>query len=346
MFSQFRAQYPTGSLISELLQIHEGNYIVRVLVQLGGYTLATGLAAHPNLEQAEDQARLRALAVLGLNLSAQAAVPQVAAVQGATVPPVVAPSPVAVSSPSPVPQPQVALLTDRETEQAQEALKPEQSTPVFQTEPEVTPPEPPVVVPLQPAVPEPTITEEFTLTNPVETVPELAANGGEFFESKDHSITQLEEFSVSSSDLSAETSNGSGHHVNAGQPSLTMLPETEDPDNDSFDFPGVSMKVGLELKRISWTPEQEIDYLKFAYGKQSRSLLSNSQLLEFLHYLQTFAQTTLELQRVGWDDQQGSGYLKKTYPKSKGSRRRLTYANIQEFYSYLQTLPSADDSLY
>lgn len=66
MFAQFRAQYPMGSLISELLQIHEGKYIVRASIQVGGSTLATGLSSAHTIEQAEDQARSRALVVLGI----------------------------------------------------------------------------------------------------------------------------------------------------------------------------------------------------------------------------------------------------------------------------------------
>jgi hypothetical protein len=66
MFSQFQSRYPAGSLTSELLQIHQDNFVVRVALQVGGATLATGMAAASTIEQAEDQARLRALAVLGI----------------------------------------------------------------------------------------------------------------------------------------------------------------------------------------------------------------------------------------------------------------------------------------
>ncbi len=70
MFSQFQSRYPAGSLTSELLQIHEGSFVVRVALQVGGATLATGMAAASTIEQAEDHARLRALAVLGIYPSA------------------------------------------------------------------------------------------------------------------------------------------------------------------------------------------------------------------------------------------------------------------------------------
>lgn len=66
MFSQFQARFPTGSLVSELLHIHDGHYVVKVMIQLGGVTLATGMSAADTIEQAEDQARIRALTVLGL----------------------------------------------------------------------------------------------------------------------------------------------------------------------------------------------------------------------------------------------------------------------------------------
>lgn len=66
MYSQFRSQYPTGSLTSELLKAEPDHYIVRALIQVGGTTLATGLSAASTVEEAEDHARARALVVLGL----------------------------------------------------------------------------------------------------------------------------------------------------------------------------------------------------------------------------------------------------------------------------------------
>jgi len=66
MLAQFQARYPTGSLISELLQIHQEKFVVRVVAQVEGVTRATGLAAAETLEAAEDRARSRALMVLGI----------------------------------------------------------------------------------------------------------------------------------------------------------------------------------------------------------------------------------------------------------------------------------------
>lgn len=65
---EFHRRYPSGSLVADLLQIHEGLFVVKVTLQAGGITLATGMAAAANLEQAEDMARQRALVVLGIYL--------------------------------------------------------------------------------------------------------------------------------------------------------------------------------------------------------------------------------------------------------------------------------------
>ena len=64
MLARFQALYPTGNLISKLLQIYEGKFVVQVEIQVDGVTRATGLAAAETLELAEDRARSRALMVL------------------------------------------------------------------------------------------------------------------------------------------------------------------------------------------------------------------------------------------------------------------------------------------
>ncbi len=63
LFAQFQTRYPSGGLVTELLTIHDGNYVVKALVNVGDRAIATGMAAAPTIEAAEDQARLRALQV-------------------------------------------------------------------------------------------------------------------------------------------------------------------------------------------------------------------------------------------------------------------------------------------
>lgn len=66
MLAQFQNLYPNGSIISELIEIFQGKYIVRVSIQIEGIIRATGIAGAETVEAAEDQARIRALTVLGI----------------------------------------------------------------------------------------------------------------------------------------------------------------------------------------------------------------------------------------------------------------------------------------
>lgn len=66
MYSQFRAQYPMASLTSNLLVAEPSHYVVQAVVKMGGAALATGLSAASTVEVAEDQARARALMILGI----------------------------------------------------------------------------------------------------------------------------------------------------------------------------------------------------------------------------------------------------------------------------------------
>lgn len=66
MLTQFQKLYPNGSIISELVQIFQGKYIVRVSINLEGITRATAMSAADTVETAEDQARNRALMILGI----------------------------------------------------------------------------------------------------------------------------------------------------------------------------------------------------------------------------------------------------------------------------------------
>jgi len=66
MLAQFHNLYPNGSIISELLEIFQGKYIVRVSIQIEGITRATAIAGAETVEAAEDHAINRALTVLGI----------------------------------------------------------------------------------------------------------------------------------------------------------------------------------------------------------------------------------------------------------------------------------------
>ncbi len=62
MLNQFRKIFPKGSIVSQLIKIDRDKYIVRASIEVEGKTLATGLASAQTIEEAEDRARVRALA--------------------------------------------------------------------------------------------------------------------------------------------------------------------------------------------------------------------------------------------------------------------------------------------
>lgn len=72
-FAQFRHRYPSGCLMTELMLVQDGQWVVRAIVKLGDQVLASGLASDPTLEMAEDKARLRALQVLAIPAAANLA---------------------------------------------------------------------------------------------------------------------------------------------------------------------------------------------------------------------------------------------------------------------------------
>jgi hypothetical protein len=69
LIASLRQIYPQASLVSELLNIHDGLYLVRVSVTVDSLCLAQGLAAQAILENAEDLATHRALDKLMLPTS-------------------------------------------------------------------------------------------------------------------------------------------------------------------------------------------------------------------------------------------------------------------------------------
>lgn len=66
MLGSFQNLYPTSCLLTELVQIYHGKYIVKASLQIEGVTRTTGMAAAEILEEAEDRARERALEVFAI----------------------------------------------------------------------------------------------------------------------------------------------------------------------------------------------------------------------------------------------------------------------------------------
>jgi hypothetical protein len=67
MFAQFRAQYPQGSIKTEMLAKVDGLHVFRATIEHGGIVLSTATAADTDIEVTEDRAIKRALMMAGFS---------------------------------------------------------------------------------------------------------------------------------------------------------------------------------------------------------------------------------------------------------------------------------------
>ncbi|MEO0540522.1 MAG: hypothetical protein AAFZ80_06620 [Cyanobacteria bacterium P01_A01_bin.105] len=252
-FQTFRQTYPKGALTTELLMLQHGLYIVRATLADDSQPIVTAMAAHEALDQAEQRAQTKALALLGFTASALEAADGLAP----TAPPALAPTeaPPLISATSAAPQP-------RSTVQPQAASDVNGPDDVLTVVSEVIPE--PDVHPLPEALPE-TLPEALpeepeTDEMPIEQVPELppgvpALNSAAL----DQHAPELATFS----------------------PDLTAF------DTASTDLSDVIAQTDVEMRRLGWTSQQGREHLEGTYHKRSRQQLTDEELLEFLLYLES-----------------------------------------------------------
>ncbi|MEG3850748.1 hypothetical protein QT971_26875 [Microcoleus sp. herbarium19] len=329
MFAQFRALYPAGQLICELLTIHHGKFVVRCLVQVDGKTLATGMSAAESVEDAEDRARLRSLAVLAFAApqSAIESVPVPAPVAAVAVPvpapiePVAIPAPVAavaVPPPAPVP-PAPAPLPVLEMPVADKFDLPHQSNFVKSESKLNSEPIAPVPEPLPPTVDR--VEAAGFSPKQLDSDAWLSSTYGE-------PLPELEVPSPSESELPQGAAS-----VRELQPIAVGIPsDAIEDDSDTI------AQIDAILKRLQWKKKQESDCLEHNYGKSSQRELSSEQLVDFLEYLEIYSRTTEEIRRLGWTPNQGKDYLKQGYGKE--ARHFLNREELFDFLQYLESLGS------
>jgi hypothetical protein len=268
MFAQFQLRYPAGSLISELVTIDHGKYVVRALVQVEGVTRATGLAAADTIELAEDKARMRALEVLGISATPSAA-SDFQPFQPPTppTPRQSAASPVteSVFSQDPFHAAKLSRIsTDTSWLEDTSSPAPEESTPA--------------------AIP-----ASFTSV-PAESSANWKRNAFEESPSV-ASVATLEEDYEATSSFGKVTPIGSRRHDREPfepKPAETSEPAFEETATSSpVDRSSEIARIGVEIKRLGWNNKQGSDYLQRTYGKKTRHELSDEQLLSFLQYLES-----------------------------------------------------------
>ncbi|AOX01484.1 hypothetical protein BJP34_20360 [Moorena producens PAL-8-15-08-1] len=262
MFTQFRDRYPQGSLISDLLAIDHGQYIVRCSVKVEGTILVTGLAAAQTVELAEDQARQRALAALGMDstkgIDQNKDNPR--AKREVNLPL------------QPLPRYDVGS-TSASHEQTQPNHHFTQATRTSDTS-----------------------SYSFSESRARE-VRETAANIP--------SVEPARKFSNDSLSPDLETSLPVDIPIKR-EPISYQTPQPDPPvqsysqntietntsdmgplSSGIVDHSDIITKTNVEMKRLGWTTQQGKDYLLQTYGKRSRQLLSDQELMSFLKYLES-----------------------------------------------------------
>lgn len=250
LLTQFRATLPHGAVVAELLTVQEGQFAVRALVQVGGQTLASGMATAPHIEQAEDRAKERALQAFGISSTGAAGAPNST------------PVPATAARFSPPPSPQVtSAVTPADSYSGSSAARLDpvpteaDSLPVAdfyshmtlaaQADADEVPP------------PLPPMQRASDLLPPKPTAEPSAA---------DPATARASEKPKRPEPTAEEPS------------AATAIPE-------SVDLSDVIAQTDIELRRLGWTASMGRTYLEQAYNKRSRAELSELELYEFLSYL-------------------------------------------------------------
>ena len=232
------ANYPL-ILISELVTVEHGKYIIKVAIELQEKIITTAHAEGYTIEEAEDNARKRAMAFAHewVNVNNIATViPE----KTVSIPPQTS---------------EGAIVSPPQGESKPVEIKPPIS-PQDESKPlEVKPPIPPQGESKPLEITPPPVSENYD-DFPLE-IP-FPQNGKE--ETLPLDIPTMEE-------------------------NLTLPLSLE--IDETMDFSQIIDQTTIEMKRLGWTQDQGKKYLLETYGKKSRHLLSDQELIEFLQYLQS-----------------------------------------------------------
>ncbi|NJO95904.1 MAG: hypothetical protein HC764_07610 [Pleurocapsa sp. CRU_1_2] len=249
--AKFRHKYPQGSLVSELVEIDRGIYIVKALVQIDNLILATALAGASTVEAAEDAAKERAIATLFLdrqpNINSFSPQPETAKVEAQ-------PANLSVNSEMKPEGTNNHKIVNFSKPQAESATQSQNLISETITSPTV------IEEPLQLPQPKPDLSAQVPVVNsdhPTET-----NLFGDTFSAEIPTISTVEDDKID------------------------VLTSQSSPELEAMDFNEIKQKTDIEIKRLSWTKDQGKEFLMSHYGKRSRLHLTDEQLLEFLRYLE------------------------------------------------------------
>ncbi|NET46653.1 hypothetical protein [Okeania sp. SIO2B3] len=333
MLERFQACYPTGCLISELITIYNGKYVVRVLVQVNGETLASGLGAADTVELAEDQARKRSLAILPLD-------------QSISTPQSSVPIYPTQSFSPPLPQNNTYINTSlqQEIEEVPAAKSnldanevPDSSTISSELK------ESEIYTSME--------KEKLQIVESsinYDDLPNYTQNSGGFdnnswldtdygMEQKEEKIDETAEILISSgndNDIDSEVTTSESIDSSV---EIDRSIDTNDEKyslSSSYDVSDDNVKIDILIDSLGWNKEKEQDFLEQNYHQKTRQFLTTEELFNFHQYLDILLKVTKESKSQGWKLKQQQDYLE--YSHNKESLEQLSVDELQSFLEYLE----------
>lgn len=260
-FKEFRDRFPEASIFSDLLMVHNQQYIVKVTIKTRDSASATGLAANTILEVAEDNARQRAFQVL-LGLDDRDAV----------VSTLISPVPIEPADQTEVDYADYPATADGLFAPEQEAAPAPSAT--------APPPQP------QP--------EEASRADSERVVSQATARSPQKTESLKPSVKDKPK-PVQSINTSADLS-APPDLTHQDATFTEFIPADEAPISQAalpapINLSDVIAQTDIELRRLQWTVEMGREYLEQTYNKRSRHELSEEELIQFLCHLEGLPET-------------------------------------------------------
>jgi hypothetical protein len=276
-------------LISEFVIVDHGKYIVRVSALSNNVVVGTGLAGADTVEKAEDEARKRAIEVIDwANNFTPQIINQNTSSSSFTQKEQKLSSP--INTPSITAQEQInnintSAASTAETPKTTSSIRPpvipqndSQKTPTLNlnSKPEAIENKEEKTIPSSISKNE---TRQIETNNDEDNLPLTEETK---ITQSNNTQPKLDLTSLAQPVNPVDTKTNSVDNVVANH--STTAPSRE--MTGTMDFSQIINQTTIELKRLGWTQEDGKKYLLATYGKKSRHLLSDEELIEFLKYLQ------------------------------------------------------------
>ena len=367
--------YPTASLLTELVQIFQGKYIVKASLQIEGVTRVTGMAAAEILEDAEDRARVRVITIFGEvpNIQPQPTVVEVpkpdvaAAISMDTSSRILEPvAATAVQQTEPtLSVVNVAIGTsksEKEVAPVTEAVQvlssqPEVVAPITVIEKEVAPVTEPIQV-LLPKSEVAAITDEHSVPTPSEAQPEeVVAQASNVI-----NATKTRNARLSEVTLQETIAFDSTPEVNIAPPinqEISQVPATIKPSPIPEPILVRPLEIATETQTElpltavappsnvtpfvprNYNPPTEIGIPNDVPSTGLTTTKRTKKMTQPKDNSDDIAKIAVEMERLRWTIEQGRDYLFETYGKK--SRHSLSDEDLRDFREYLESQPTPTD---